>query len=237
MGTSHDVPGAISPPALDAAIQAIERSLRADGADARGVDEGERSGFEWRALKQWCVENGHFLSQEITPERPGGREHDVRFDEAARRWVKFTKWNCAGYSVSLETGEPLFLPATPLEYLRRLRVHNTIFGDRLVLRGIQGEGSALRIVTAQSDIVGEAPSLEEMDRHLRESEGFARLAIPPMGYYKSLSYLRDNVGLFDAHPANCVVTRDGSLVPIDFILLELTPDDHRILAARAEPST
>lgn len=237
MGTSHDVSGTISPPALDAAIQAIERSLRTDGADAGGLDEGERSGFEWRALKQWCVETGHFLSQEITPERVGGREHDVRFDEVARRWVKFTKWNCAGYSVSLETGEPLFLPATPLEYLRRLCLHNVIFGDRLVLLGIQGEGSALRIVTAQSDIVGEAPSIEEMDRHLRESEGFVRLAIPPMGYYKSRSYLRDNIALFDVHPANCVVTRDGALVPIDFILLELNPVTHRILAARAEPST
>jgi hypothetical protein len=237
MGTSHDVPGAIPPTALDSAIQAIERSLRADGADAGGVDEGERSGFEWRALKQWCVENGHSLSQEIAPERAGGREHDVRFDEAARRWLKFTKWNCAGYSVSLETGEPLFLPATPLEYLRRLRLHNSVFGDRLVLLGIQGEGSALRIVTAQSDIVGEAPSLEEMDRHLRESEGFTRLAIPPMGYYKSHSYLRDNIALFDVHPANCVVTRDGSLVPIDFIPLQLSPVNQRILATRAEPAT
>ena len=236
MATSHDVSGAISSPALDAAIQAIERSLRADGADAGGLDEGERPGFEWRALKQWCVENGHFLSEKIAPERAGGREHDVRFDEATRRWIKFTKWNCAGYSISLETGEPLFLPATPLEYLRRLRLHNSIFGDRLVLLGIQGEGSALRIVTAQSDIVGEAPSLEEMDRRLRESEGFARLAIPPMGYYKSLSYLRGNVALFDAHPANCVVTREGTLVPIDFILFELNSDNQRILAARAEPS-
>jgi hypothetical protein len=116
-------------------------------------------------------------------------------------------------------------------------LHNVIFGDRLVLLGIQGEGSALRIVTAQSDIVGEAPSIEEMDRHLRESEGFVRLAIPPMGYYKSRSYLRDNIALFDVHPANCVVTRDGALVPIDFILLELNPVTHRILAARAEPST
>jgi hypothetical protein len=63
MGTSHDVSGAISTPALDAAIQAIERSLRAYGTDERGLDEGERSGFEWRALKQWCVENGHSPSQ------------------------------------------------------------------------------------------------------------------------------------------------------------------------------
>jgi hypothetical protein len=52
MAISHDVSGAISTPALDAAIQAIERSLRADGADARDFDEGERAGFEWRALKQ-----------------------------------------------------------------------------------------------------------------------------------------------------------------------------------------
>jgi hypothetical protein len=157
----------------------------------------------------------------------------VRFDERAHRWVKFTKWDCAGYSVNLEAGEPLFLPATPLEYLLRLRLHNLIFGDRLTLLGIQRKGSALRIVTAQSDIVGEAPSMEEMDRRLRQSEGFVRLAIPPMGYYKSHFYLRDNIAVFDAHPANCVVTPGGVLVPIDFILLELNPRDYGILNARA----
>jgi hypothetical protein len=72
-----------------------------------------------------------------------------------------------------------------------------------------------------------------MDRHLRESEEFARLDIPAMGYYKSRSYIRGSLGLFDAHPANCVIGADGDLIPIDFILLELVDRDKQALASRA----
>jgi hypothetical protein len=90
----------------------------------------------------------------------------------------------------------------------------------------------LRIITEQPDIVGEAPSFEEMDRRLRESEEFLRLDIPAMGYYKSHSYIRGSLGLFDAHPANCVINANGDLIPIDFILLELADKDRLILATR-----
>jgi hypothetical protein len=80
--------------------------------------------------------------------------------------------------------------------------------------------------------VGEAPSFAEMDSLLRNSEEFSRLDIPPMGYYKSLSYIRDSLGLFDAHPANCVVGGHGHLIPIDFILVELEENARKILMNR-----
>jgi hypothetical protein len=54
-----------------------------------------------------------------------------------------------------------------------------------------------------------------------------------MGYYKSRSYIRGSLGLFDAHPANCVIGADGDLIPIDFILLELVDRDKHALASRA----
>ncbi len=53
-----------------------------------------------------------------------------------------------------------------------------------------------------------------------------------MGYYKSLSYIRDSLGLFDAHPANCVVGGHGHLIPIDFILVELEENARKILMNR-----
>jgi hypothetical protein len=158
----------------------------------------------------------------------------VRFLESARRWLKFTKWNCAGYTVDMETGEPLFLPATPLTYLRRLQLQNVVFGDSLQLVGLQAEGPALRVVTSQPDIIGEAPAPEELDRQLREDLGFRRLAIPPMGYHRSRSYLRDDIGLFDVHPANGVISSGGVLIPIDFILVQFAPKERAILAARIE---
>ena len=71
-----------------------------------------------------------------------------------------------------------------------------------------------------------------MDSRLRESEDFIRLDIPPVGYYKSRSYIRGDLGLFDAHPANCVISADGDLIPIDFILLELADGERKALMYR-----
>jgi hypothetical protein len=158
----------------------------------------------------------------------------VGFREVERRWLKFTKWNSAGYTVDLETGEPLFLPATPRVYLERLRLQNEFFGDDWQFLGIQADGPNLRLVTSQPDVVGEAPSVEELDHHLREQFGFRRLNIPPMGYHKSRSYLLDNLGLFDVHPANAVMTPGGTLVPIDFILVKFDRTEQARLEARIE---
>ncbi|HEY1792269.1 MAG TPA: hypothetical protein VGG34_05080 [Opitutaceae bacterium] len=89
----------------------------------------------------------------------------------------------------------------------------------------------MRIVTEQPDFAGEAPIPDEMDRLLR-SEYFMRLDIPPMGNYKSLSYIRGDLGLFDVHPANCVVNADGEPISIDFILRELADKDRATLVSR-----
>jgi hypothetical protein len=52
---------------------------------------------------------------------------------------------------------PLFLPATPLQYLRRLRLHNELFGDGIRLAGLQVRGHDLRLVIEQPHIVGDPP--------------------------------------------------------------------------------
>ena len=54
--------------------------------------------------------------------------------------------------------------------------------------------------------------------------GFKRLSIPPMGHYRSYSYLWEDIGVFDVHPANCVETAAGILVPIDFVLVRFDAD-------------
>lgn len=55
--------------------------------------------------------------------------------------------------------------------------------------------------------------------------------VPPMGHYRSYSYLKGNVGIFDVHPANCVIS-EGVLVPIDFILVRFGPDSLAMLEMR-----
>lgn len=134
----------------------------------------------------------------------------------------------------METGEPLFLPANPSAYLERLRLQNEAFGDDWHFHGIQTDGHHLRLVTSQPDIVGEAPTAEELDHHLQETFGFRRLAIPPMGYHMSRSYLSGNLGLFDVHPANAVMAPGGILVPIDFILVEFDAAGRALLETRIE---
>jgi len=55
-----------------------------------------------------------------------------------------------------------------------------------------------------------------------------------MGYHKSRSYLSGNLGLFDAHPANAVMAANGTLVPIDFILVRFDEAGRALLETRIE---
>jgi hypothetical protein len=71
-----------------------------------------------------------------------------------------------------------------------------------------------------------------MDGLLRTQHGCVRLDVPPMGHYKSYSYIRGHVGVFDVHPANCVVAQNAVLVPIDFILVEFEGDALEALRSR-----
>ena len=49
---THDAETPDSPRStLESAIQAVERSLCADGSLHGGIPEGEQSGHEWRALR------------------------------------------------------------------------------------------------------------------------------------------------------------------------------------------
>ena len=146
---------------LTHAITECERRLRADGP----CDESERAGAEWRCLEHWCREVGLWLAVGEGPEREGGREHDVRFDPAARRWIKFTKPWMAGYTVDLE-GEPLLLPATPLGYLNRMEAQNQVFGDDVRFLGLWEDPAGLRRVISQPDWIGEAPTFDDIEQSL-----------------------------------------------------------------------
>jgi hypothetical protein len=218
--------------ALAAALRALARGLCTVGADAPDFGEAGRSGQEWRILRAWAQAEGREVSASIVPDQSGGREHDLAFIDTTQRWRKFTKWDRAGYTVELVDGSPVFLSATPEQYLRRLELQNTLFGDDLTLTGIQAEGYHLRLVTEQPHIVGHAPEWADLDALLAEQHGFIRLNIPPMGYYLAHSYLREDVGIFDVHPANCVMSEDGLLVPIDFIVVRFDAASVQALQAR-----
>ncbi len=141
------------------------------------------------------------------------------FVEDAQCWRKFTKWNQSGYTVERVNEDLVFLPARPSQYLKRLLLQNEVFGDQIEFVGVQASGYHLRIVTEQPHIVGRAPDWEEMERLLAAQHGLRRLRVPPMGHYRSFSFLRGALGCFDVHPANCVVAEEGTIVPIDFVMV------------------
>lgn len=232
MGT-HDTSDHPAPAgsALESAIAAVERSLRADGALDGGIPEGERAGFEWRALFRWAEHEGFVVPPEVEPARVGGREHDVTYVEAERRWLKFTKPDGCGLIVEMAGETPVLLPASPLQYLRRIEAQNLHWADDTRLVGVQARTPGARIITSQPDVSGEAPTWERLHEYLLAEAGFQRLNIPPMGYYKSASYLRGDVGMFDVHPANFVLTPQGIVVPIDVIMIGFEGTDLATLRA------
>ncbi len=218
--------------ALESAIEDIERSVRADGEIHGGIPDGELAGYEWRALFRWAERAGYVFPPEVGPERQGGREHDLTFLPQERRWLKFTKPDGCGLTVEMVEGNLILLPATPLQYFRRLQRQNQVWDDDTRLVGVQVKRPGARIVTTQPDIPGEPPSMDDLHECLCGEFGFRRLDVPPMGYYKSASYLRGNIGMFDVHPANFVQVASGLIVPIDVIMIEFEEADLRKLGAK-----
>ena len=195
----------------------IRRRLRA----ARPVPEGEHYGAEWRAVEQWCEERGLILPAHVTPERTGGREHDLTRLADGRVWWKFTKPWASGYAVDLMDCEPTLRPARPLQYLARLKLQNRYFGDAIRFVGITHDAKSRRLVISQPDIQGRPASWEEIDQWF-ESQGFSKLKVHRLGAYDSVAFGGHGVGIFDVRPINVVMTDNGTLLPIDVIMRPLT---------------
>ena len=116
-----------------------------------------------------------------------------------------------------------------MQYLERIRLQNLRFGDDIRFEGIWVEGKNRRLVVSQPDVPGHIPDLQTIELLMGTQFGYRRLAIPPMGFYKSMSYLRFLTGVFDAHPANFRLTPDGVLVPIDVIPVRFSKADAAVL--------
>ena len=209
--------------ALAAATEALRR-LRPDGPNEElSFYQPER---EWTALREYAQAQGLILPADFPgPLREGGREHDVRFDEATGRWWKYTKRTAAGYTVDW-TGRledaPQLLPALPLDYLERLMAQNAVFADDIRLEGLWPDGSRdWRIITSQPDVPGEPASAAEIVLGM-EASGWETLPFRGVGYDDSLAFVKLTpeglVAVWDAHARNMVRTESGLIVPIDVII-------------------
>ncbi len=110
--------------------------------------------------------------------------------------------------------------ALPLEYLHRLLLQNSVFGDRMALEGVGHEGGKLAVTTSQPTMIGSPASKEEMITFM-EKLWFKPLRGLSPGRPGALAFYRDldEVAAFDAHPGNLVKDDNGVVLPIDLILL------------------
>jgi hypothetical protein len=218
---------------LDEAAAYLRRSIRADGT-YEGIPEGEIAGHQWRLLESWTASRGLILPPDFGPEREGGREHDVRFDEPSASWLKYTKPNCAGYTINVFDNTVMMLPATPLQYLDRWKAHNSVFSDSVELAGVWKTSQySASLVVRQYGVSGVAPDWDAIEATFVNGLGLYRLDVPDhLGGYTSRAYFRGRIGVFDVRPMNCVQTEGGVVVPIDVIPQFFNRSEASILHAR-----
>ena len=204
--------------AMASAVVFLRRGVRPDGTPEDGSD-WEIASHQWGLFISWAYHRGVALPATVAPEREGGREHDLRFDAPSGRWLKFTKPFSAGFAVDW-TGEKFVRrPATPLEYLRRWRLANRLFGGGARLVGLSCLGRTQRIVVSQSHWEGETPTWDEIDAAMKHGHGLRRIPaeITPANPLERHAYGRGRLAVFDVCPANCVRTADGSIRFFDVI--------------------
>ena len=151
----------------------------------------------------------------------GGEEHRLWLAADGQRYLKATFAGRFAFTVIFNpAGFPDLADATPLEYLERLLLQNSIFGDMICLEGVAQEPAGTVLITSQPHITGEEASREEMLNFMRR-HWFKVLQGLQLGRPGSLAFYRDldEVAAFDAHPGNFVKDTQGVVLPIDLILL------------------
>ncbi len=125
----------------------------------------------------------------------------------------------AGYTVSWGVDRmPYLHNAMPLDYLERLLRQNEVFGDDVQLVGLWNpQGYDWCIVTTQPDVQGDKATLEQL-KFAFENVGFELLPWRGIGYAEAMAFRKDGIDVWDVHPANVLLTRDGLPLPFDVML-------------------
>jgi len=118
-----------------------------------------------------------------------------------------------------------------LEYLERLLLQNSVFGDTVCLEGVAQEPDGNLIVSSQPHITGEEVTREEILVFMSRL-WFKRMPNLHLGRPGSMAFYRDldEAAAFDAHPGNFVKDQEGVVLPIDLILVRASEDLQRALA-------
>jgi len=141
-----------------------------------------------------------------------GEEHEAWFDEASNRWFKATYPNRFGLAWGRDG------TATAREYLSRLILQNTYFGDDIRLIGLVESNEHLRVLTSQPRIAGEPAEYDDIQSWF-SGLNFVRLETSDrIAWYRK----EENILIADAHEGNVIQTAKGDLVPIHLNIIQPT---------------
>ncbi|MFO1441358.1 MAG: hypothetical protein U1F81_23770 [Verrucomicrobiaceae bacterium] len=208
---SSDSP-ACRPPqdARDAAIRLLRSLEDAEGRLDR-PDAAQRLHTETESLLEWARLNHCILAAVDFDEHvrglhelEGASEHDVCLTQDQSRVLKWTKPPNFGARGSA-TG-----------YLTNVLACNALFGLDWRFEAVVQAADGVRILTSQPFIIGENPSVEEIDAWFA-ALGFSK--------ERENTYAReDGLKIADARPDNILRRADGSLVPFDVHVLGVIAD-------------
>jgi hypothetical protein len=221
--------GAISEQAggdAESALESAARHLQASPRPAGMSAAREREILcrrQTRDLLAWARENNRLIASAAyrALAEAGGQEHRVWLDESSQLYFKATHPGRFGFSVIAGPGAaPELVAASPFEYLERLLLQNSLFGDRIRLEGIANEETGVVVITAQPNVTGGPVTNDEIIEFMRRL-WFDLVPGLSLGNPGALSFYRDldEVAAFDAHAGNFVKDLNGVVLPIDLILV------------------
>ena len=142
-------------------------------------------------------------------------------DTRSQRYFKATHAGRFGFAIiALPDGTVELTGGTPLEYLERLLLQNSLFGDRIRLEGVAMESGKTVVLTSQPNVAGQAVTTDDMLAFMAKL-WFQPLRGLSLGRPGALAFYRDldEVAAFDAHPGNFVKDDNGVVLPIDLVMV------------------
>ena len=143
----------------------------------------------------------------------GGLEHRVYFRKRRGRVFKITKPPYFGQKWYLA------------DYIRNLVWSNALFEDDIQFEGVIESTDGVSIVISQPFIIGKSPSPEQI------ADWFTQQGCVSHGTNKWRYPGGSEIS--DAHTGNLILSRDGTLFPIDLYVDKLCPEDLVDSALRA----
>lgn len=200
------------PDSVESALRFARSGQSTGGARGKSVRTAQLN-----LLIEWCSIHGKALAHDFLiwySHVGSGGEHTVYRNKKSNLAIKVTYPNAFGHSVWADRS-----PATPVEYLERLNLHNVLFGDTIQICGLILAENHVQIVTTQPWIEAHEdnpiPEGAEIDAFFSD-EGFQRVDIGTATpfYFDYAS----GILIGDARDENFIRSTDGEIIPIDLVI-------------------